>query len=249
MAYEVTKTIGGRAYRYRVESVVDQATGKRRNRWTYLGRAGGAPARRAPAAKRGQARERLLDALVRLLAQRDFAAITADAVATEAGLAHGTFYRHFRDKRDALLAAFERLRERRGPVMAALRDDVATVDEARAGLREWVGAILRGQADEPALLRAYYGLATRDAEIGRERRERRAGIVRRIAEHLRALTVRGLATLHDPDATAAALFAMVDGFFRDALFDGAVLDEPKIAAAQDVTERAVFGEIARRTPA
>lgn len=248
MAYEVVKTIGARAYRYRVESVRDEQTGKRRNRWTYLGRAEGQPARRAPRAPRGQARERLLDALVRLLESRDFDALTADAIATEAGLAHGTFYRHFPDKRAALLAAFERLRERRGPALAALRDDARTVEAARAGLREAVGGILRGQADNPGLLRAYFGLAMRDPELGQERRERRAAIVRRIGEHLRALHAHGLARLNDPDATAAALFAMLDGFYRDALFDGAVLDGAKIAAAQEVTERAVFAQIARRTP-
>src|SRR5579875_1893773 len=116
MAYEVTKRIAGRAYRYRVESVRDPETGKRRSRWTYLGRAeGAAAAAPAPARRRGDARERLLDALERLLEARDLAGVTADAVAAEAGLAHGTFYRHFRDKRDAFKAALDRLRKRRGP--------------------------------------------------------------------------------------------------------------------------------------
>ena len=41
VAYKVTKRIGGRAYLYRVESQRDPETGRRRNRWTYLGRAPG----------------------------------------------------------------------------------------------------------------------------------------------------------------------------------------------------------------
>jgi hypothetical protein len=52
MAYEVTKLVNGRPYRYRVRSERDPDTGKTRNRWTYLGRGdGGKPsAGAAPAA-------------------------------------------------------------------------------------------------------------------------------------------------------------------------------------------------------
>ena len=247
MAYEVTKTIGGRGYRYRVESVRDAETGKRRSRWTYLGRAE-APERAAPASRkpRGEARARLLDALERLVGERDFGALTADAIAAEAGLAHGTFYRHFRDKRAALLAALERVRERRGPALAGLHDDVASAEQARADMRATVEGILRAHAEHPALLRAYYALALRDPEIALERRERKATASRRIAEHLRALRDRGLATVTDPDATAAALFAMLDGFYREAVVDGAPLDDARIEAAATVTERAVFAEIVRK---
>ncbi len=243
MAYEVTKRIGGRAYVYRVESVRDPETGRRRSRWTYLGRATGerpeSPARPKP---RGDARERLLDALERLLAEHDFAEITADAIATGAGLAHGTFYRHFRDKRAALLAALDRVRERRGgPFTEGLRDDVASGAEARAGLRAMGEGILRAPAAHPALLRATFLLALRDPEAIRERRERRAAGVARLGAHLRALTVSGLARVTDPEATAAALLAMLDGFYREAVVDETPLDEPRIAAALNVIERAAFG--------
>jgi AcrR family transcriptional regulator len=246
MAYEVIKTIAGRPYRYRVESVRDPQTGKRRNRWTYLGRVAGEQPPIARPKRRGDARERLLDAFERLLETRDFAAVTADAVATEAGLAHGTFYRHFKDKRAALRAALDRVRERMGFVVELLLDDVAGRVEARAGIRTFVETILRSPAEHPALLRAYYALMLRDEEFARERRERREGGVRILTDHLEALRARGLATLHHPGATAAALFAMLDGFQREALLEGTPPDETRIAGAVDVMERAVFGELARR---
>src|ERR1700740_3641603 len=106
MAYEVTKTIRGRAYRYRVESVRDSETGKRRNQWTYIGRAEGT-ATRPPAKRQSNARKSLLDALERLLATHEFGDITAGMIASKATLAHGTFYRHFRHKREAFLAALD----------------------------------------------------------------------------------------------------------------------------------------------
>ena len=92
MAYEVTKLVNGRPYRYRVRSERDPATGKTRNRWTYLGRvdAGRGPATLKP---RPNAREALLDALERLLDRSEPGDVTAAAVSVEAGLAHGTFYR------------------------------------------------------------------------------------------------------------------------------------------------------------
>ncbi|MEA2663643.1 MAG: hypothetical protein QOI11_587 [Candidatus Eremiobacteraeota bacterium] len=245
MAYEVTKTIAGRSYRYRVESVLDPVTGKRRSRWTYLGRVEGESAVRPAPKPRGDARARLLDALERLLESRDFTALTADAVASEAGLAHGTFYRHFRDKRAALRAALERVRENRGPALDSLADDVASAAEARAGIRRLVGSVLRSPAEHPGLLRAYYALSLRDEEFARERRERRAAASKRLGEHLAALRARGLATVSDPEATAGALFAMLDGFYREAVVDGTPLGEARIAGAAEVTERAVFGALAR----
>jgi AcrR family transcriptional regulator len=248
MAYEVTKRIGGRAYRYRVESVRDPETGKRRSRWTYLGRGDGAEKRPAAPRPRGDARERLLDALERLVAERDFATITADAIATEAGLAHGTFYRHFRDKREALLAALQRVRERIGPRISALRDDVTTVAEARAGIRAMLEAILRSPGEQRALWRAYQALALRDPALGAEINERRKTATERIGDHLEALRQRGLATVEDPRAAGAALFAMIDGFYREAMVDGVPPDEARIAAAVAVADRAVFGEIARIEP-
>ena len=244
MAYEVTKRVGERAYRYRVESVRDPHSGKRRSRWTYLGRAeSGAVARTGPR-RRTDARERLLDALESLIADRDFSTLTADTIAAEAGLAHGTFYRHFRDKRDALRAAFERTRER-GPAIGSLRDDVASVDEARAGIRTLIEGVLRKPAEHPALLRAFFTLANSDPELARERRERKERGIVRIAEHLTGLRSRGLATVSDPTATATALFAMLDGFFREAVIDGSILDDAKIAGAAEVMDRAVFSDLGR----
>ncbi len=78
MAYEVTKLVNGRPYRYRVRSERDPDTGKVRNRWTYLGR--GDATGPAPVAKpRPNARAALLDALERLLDRSDPADVTAAA--------------------------------------------------------------------------------------------------------------------------------------------------------------------------
>ena len=246
MAYEVTKTIRGRAYRYRVESVVDPQTGKRRSRWTYLGRVASERAKAATAPRRsGDARGRLLDALERLLADRDFASVTADAIAAEAGLAHGTFYRHFRDKRAALDAALARVREERPP-KAAFAAEPASRAEARARLRGLVEAVLRSPSEHPALMRAFYLLGFRDEAFAAQRRERRADLVRLLAAALERDTRLGFADVRDADATASTILAMIDGLYREAVLDGAVLDDARIRAAVELVERAVFGDVERK---
>lgn len=51
----------------------------------------------------------LLDALVRLLAQKSFADLTVSELAREAGLTTGAIYRRFANKEDVLKTAFNRL--------------------------------------------------------------------------------------------------------------------------------------------
>jgi AcrR family transcriptional regulator len=239
MAYEVVKTIGGRPYRYRVERVADPATGKKRSRWTYLGRVDPATGER-PRTRRTDGRERLLDALERLLEVTDFGAVTAGAIAAEAGVAHGTFYRHFRDKRDALRSAFERVRERRGPTLDMLRDDVPSREAARAALRACFTTVLEPPAKHPALLRAFYALVWRDAELSQERRERKATSIAAIARYLGVLRERGFAAIDDCEATAAGILALIDGLYRDSNVDGIPLDAARIRAAATLVDRGVF---------
>jgi len=249
MAYEVIKTIAGRAYRYQVESLRDPESGKRRNRWTYLGRVAGGPAPPpVPRQPRGNARERLLDALERLLATCDYEQVTADAIAIEAGLAHGTFYRHFRDKRDALRGALLRVRQQARLGFDRLRDDVTAL-EARAQIRALADGLQAPVEAHPALLRAYQLVALRDAALIRERRAARDEGVARLTAHLTALRERGLADVRDPAATAGVLMALLQGLIREAILDGVVADEARRTATADVLERAVFPDPTRKVVA
>jgi AcrR family transcriptional regulator len=245
MAYEVTKLVNGRPYRYRVRSERDPASGKTRNRWTYLGRgdAGGPPAMAKP---RANAREALLDALERLLDRSDPGEVTAAAVSVEAGLAHGTFYRYFPNRAGAIRALADRLRSARATELGAIDEPAADLAAARAALRAWTGVLLRTRAEHHGLVRALYALAARDAEIQSALLERRDRYSRRLAAWLSELAVRGIIALPAADAAGTVLFAMVDGIGREAVAAGEPLDEGHVAAAIDLVERAVFGDL---TPA
>lgn len=243
MAYEVTKLVNGRPYRYRVRSERDPASGKIRNRWTYLGRV---DANRGPieAKPRPNAREALLDALERLLDRSDPSDVTAAAVSVEAGLAHGTFYRYFTNRVAAIRALADRLRSERAAEFGSLDEPPADAAAARAALRAWTGVVLSAHSEHHGLVRALYALAAKDAEIRAVLVERRNGNARKLVGWLRNLADRGIIALPQADAAGDVLFAMVDGIGRDAIAAGEPLEESHLAAAIDLVERAVFGVVA-----
>jgi AcrR family transcriptional regulator len=240
MAYEVTKVVNGRPYRYRVRSERDPASGKTRNRWTYLGR-GDATGATVTARPRPNAREALLDALERLLDRSDPGDVTAGAVSVEAGLAHGTFYRYFPNLVAAIRALGDRLRSERAAELGLIDESPADRDAARTALRGWTGVLLRARAEHFGLVRALYALAARDPELRAAVVERRELNARRLAAWLRALCDRGIIALPDPEAAGSVLYAMLDGFGREGLAAGEPLDEGRVVAAIDLVERAVFG--------
>lgn len=240
MAYEVTKLVNGRPYRYQVRSERDPATGKVRNRWTYLGR--GDSSAKSPAAKpRPNARQALLDALERLLDRSDPNEVTAGAVSVEAGLAHGTFYRYFRNRDDAIHGLTERLRAELALDLGQLDDPPADAASARAALRAWTGGLLRARMKHHGLVRALYALAAHDEDMRDMLRTRRDINARRLARWLFVLAERGIAVLPDVESTGAVLFSMLDGIGREAVDAGEPLEEHRVSVAIDLVERAVFG--------
>jgi AcrR family transcriptional regulator len=243
MAYEVTKLVNGRPYRYRVRSERDPDTGKVRNRWTYLGR-GDAAGAQVAAKPRPNAREALLDALERLLDRSDPGEVTANAVSVEAGLAHGTFYRYFHNRVDAIRALTARLREQRAVELGLLDEPPSGVEGARVALRTWTAALLHARMQHHGLVRALYALAAQDEEIRTTLRERRDSNAQSLAGWLAALAERGIVTLPDAESTGAVLFSMLDGIGREAVAAGEPLEEHRLAAAIDLVERAVFGTLA-----
>lgn len=244
MAYEVVKHVGARAYRYRVDSYRDPATGKARAHWTYLGRAGelttdekrhvGGPG--AP-----KTRELLVDAFERVLEQRPYARVTAGCVAREAGFAHGTFYRYFRGKRSLLSAAIERVREELARIMPDFEPPYGTEAVERARVRAWVRAVFSTPREHRPLLRAYLDALESDAALRQRRNDRQRERVSRLSRYLSALAAAGTVSVPSPEALTIALLALIDGALRGAVVGATVPDDATIDGVADVFERAIFG--------
>src|SRR5437660_12011340 len=85
------------------------------------GGGGGSPA--------GGKRERILDAAVRVFAEKGFFGAKVSEIAREAGVADGTIYLYFKSKDDLLISLFEDRMER---INGALRSELARLDSAEA---------------------------------------------------------------------------------------------------------------------
>lgn len=220
MAYEVIKRVSGRAYRYRVESYRDPETRRVRGKWTYLGRVEGegtlSPERKA----RPSSRERLLDAVERLLETNELSTISTGMVASEAGLAYGTFYRHFRDLahvvRDAMVretANLEKLNER-------FAEAVGDTSTERAKLVSWVREAIAAVLSRPGLFRAWHVTSNHDWAVVAERQRRFEASVLHMARYLERLHSAGTAK-STPAFAAYAIIALVGAAAREAAIEKA----------------------------
>jgi AcrR family transcriptional regulator len=116
----------------------------------------------APARSRIQTRQRLLDAAVRLFAERGLHGVTSHEIARAAGVASGTFYLHFRDKTGVY----------RHIVFHAIEDLVARVQQAVGspttsvlGLRERAEAIVSFAEQNRDVIRILFSTDSEAASV------------------------------------------------------------------------------------
>lgn len=90
----------------------------------------------------GSQRERLLDATEDLVAERDAAGATIEAIVKRAGVSSVTFYEHFRDKEECFVAAFDRaVDELRTELREAVPDDLTGEERLGAGMAALLAAV------------------------------------------------------------------------------------------------------------
>ncbi len=221
MAYEVTKHVAGRAYRYRVESYRDPEAGRVRSRWTYLGVVSPGGVATAPAKRRDLApaptRDRLIDAFETLTLTHAYRDVTAGAVAIQAGVAHGTFYRYFSDKRALLLASLERVKRELDRVRPDFDAPLGTREAERMRVRNWVFAIFALPQRHYGLVRAYREAIEADHTLQAAQEERKGLRIGSMAAYLERLHAAGLARVPRPASLATALTLLIDGALHDIL--------------------------------
>src|SRR2546422_9082886 len=97
---------------------------------------------------------RLLDAGMRVFAERGFHAARVDDVVRAARTSHGTFYLYFSNKEDL----FRVLAQRCVDAMAALAAEFPTVDDGpdgRAALRSWIQRFVATYREHGPVIRAW----------------------------------------------------------------------------------------------
>lgn len=171
----------------------------------------------APSAPHAEVKRRLiLDAARRLLVHRGFQDIVLDVVASEAGVAKGTLYLHFKDKEDLFSAVFADLVAQLGLELDAL---LGSGVKGEALLDDTVRAIL-AHFDAHRDFLSHFGSGKFPACGARS-----SGLLmERFAENLRrmqAVLRRCGAAPRDPEYAAVALFALCRGAMMQHLFSGA----------------------------
>ncbi len=237
MAYEVIKRVSGRAYRYRVESYRDPETRRVRGKWTYLGRVEGegtlSPERKA----RPSSRDRLLDAVVRLLEANELSHLSTGMVASEAGLAYGTFYRHFRDLahvvRDAMIRETATLANPNG----RFAEPFGGAETERAKLVAWVRDTIASVLARPGLFRAWHVTSNNDAAVVAERQRRFDANVDHMSSYLEGLRAAGIGT-STPAFAAYAMIALLIAAAREAAIDGAFAEAKYAGVISVITDLA-----------
>jgi AcrR family transcriptional regulator len=233
VAYEVIKRVSGRAYRYRVESYRDPVTRRVRGKWTYLGRVEGegtlSPERKA----RPSSRERLLDAVERLLEYHELPDLSSGMVASEAGLAYGTFYRHFRDVahvvRDAMIRETVKLKL----LSDRFNEPPGTVADEREKVSAWVREAITVALARPGLFRAWLVTSNHDSAVLADRQRRTEENVTATASYLERLHATGLAPVEAPEFAAYAIVALIGAAAREAAIER-TFSEQKLAGILSV---------------
>ena len=222
MAYEVIKRVSGRAYRYRVESFRDPETRRVRGRWTYLGRVDPADAGLPERPPKASSRERLLDAVARLLATCDAESLSAGSIAREAGVAYGTFYRYFTDRAHAVREALLRAGPALGDIGARFEEPLGTREDERNRIASWLRDTAAAAKRDRGVVRAWHVYSNADDTVVKARREAVDAAVDRVAAYLKALRGPAMASISSARFAAYALVALAVALGRDAAVEESV---------------------------
>ncbi|MGN6251086.1 MAG: TetR/AcrR family transcriptional regulator [Marmoricola sp.] len=188
----------------------------------------------APGATPADARSRLLDGLAAALAERPYAEVTVAEVVRRARTSRRTFYEHFADKQDCLVALLRDSHER---TVAAI---AAAVDPAQpwpVQIRQAIEAWLRATVAEPHVtlswIRVVPSLGEGAAELMRDTMSSFAELIHRLSD-TPALAAAGVRP-PVPQATTMLLGGLRELIATTVEEGGDVLDVVEVAS--DVAAR------------
>jgi AcrR family transcriptional regulator len=130
-------------------------------------------------------RDRLVVAMAELLAEQGYASLTVTDVVARARVSKRTFYQHFSDREECLLATYRVVAE--GPlhmIAQAAEHAAGTGLSLREEIASVTGAYLAAMAEHPLLTRA---MLTEPGSTGPAGRRARREVMRRFADQLVAL--------------------------------------------------------------
>ncbi len=162
----------------------------------------------------GTRRDAIVEAMIQVAGGKGYAATSVADVLAEAGASRTTFYKHFGDKRECFLAAYDLAIERiLGPAEAACEGKRSWRERVRSGL----AGVVELLADDPALART---AVVEGSTAGDEARQRQRAAIDRFARLLEPGRPRQPYEL--PPTTALMAVGAVLGLILDELREGRV---------------------------
>jgi AcrR family transcriptional regulator len=199
--------------------------------------------RHAPplAVRRDRQRQRLFAAAASVFARAGYADATAEAIAREAGMSKATFYEHFDNKEDCILALFDAAIGVVTEAMTAAGAAAAAGARGRAAVRALLGALADFPDQAQTLLVEIVGAGPRAME-------RRDALLERVAATLddfnRADAESGLArrfaSPHDAFAIVGAVVELASRQIRTGR-------PTEIRELEPIVERVALGVVGVRT--
>lgn len=196
--------------------------------------------------KREQRREQLLAVARDVFARRGYARTSVDDIALEAGVARGTFYLYFDDKRDAFSELLDRFARRINEGIVRIRTD----DEAPAvdlQVKENILAILRVCLAERSLTKILFTDAVGEPDFERKLGIFYDGIVLLLTESLRDGQAIGLVR----DGEPRVLAYLTIGALKELLYQAVTLglsEESAEALTQQVYTFLTSGYLQVKAP-
>jgi AcrR family transcriptional regulator len=187
-------------------------------------------------------RERLLRAAAQVFAQRGYASASSEAISRHAGMSKATFYEHFANKEECIIALFDHAAQVMLRAMASAAADAGQHD-AIARIKAGTRTYLRSLSDHPEYAQT---LLVEIIGAGPRASQRRDQILQTFAEVLDAENAdaarRGLiarfASPHDAFAIVGAITELVSRYVRLGVPEDALDLAP-------VIDRLVLGVLAR----
>jgi len=174
----------------------------------------------------GSQRERMLDAIVELVATHGYARTTVGGIAAQAGVSRTTFYEQFESKEDCFRAAYDAVA---GKVVEAIVAAAGEIQDTREQLRVGIDAYLKYGAEHPA------AAATFIVEVhtaGPDALEQRFRVFKRFCEVIDSYVP------DIPPAASMAVVTSIDAMCHHLIRRGKASDLPKLSDdAQYVAEK------------
>lgn len=184
---------------------------------------------------------RILDAALTLFGARGFHGTTAKAIAAEAGVATGSFYRYFRDKKAVFMAVCLRMEENIGgrifQLGRQLRKEGRPEEEI---LTTVIDFSVAAHHKNRAFHREVLAMQISDPDVAAWTREREARLLAALSAFLRpaAASYR----IKDLEAAVALIYYVIEEIsHRAVLFDSPVGEKRLVKATQEMMRRYFFG--------